>query len=67
MLERPRNMVIEPDCYYQINKVARFLDISVETLKREIERHEIEAHRFGREILAIRGAEIMKYLQDRKI
>lgn len=66
-LTKPRSMIIESECYYQLHKVARFLDISSETLRREIEKGSIEAFKIGESIYTIKGSEIQRYLDTRKV
>lgn len=61
---KPRSLDIEPEAYYQITKVASFLDISVATLKREIERDKITAKAVGKVITTIKGSEILRYLKE---
>lgn len=61
---KPRSLEIEPGAYYQITKVAAFLDISVATLKREIERDKIKSKDVGKAITTIKGSEILKYLKE---
>lgn len=63
---KSRALIIEENCYYKISTVAKYLDTSSESLKREIDRKEILAIKVGINQYKIKGSEIVRYENERK-
>lgn len=60
---RPRGIVVEPNKYYKVNKIAEMLDVSPETLKREIRDGKLKAVKIRTNTVVL-GIELEKYIQE---
>lgn len=58
---KPRGLQIDPNCYYSIAKVAKYFDVSEESVRRAIKKNEFtNTIRFGNDY-KIKGSGIIEY------